>query len=362
MPAPWPASAHSVLHRGVLPTRRPPRSVSNDKAPAPNLPKKIDYALALRELTRSPATYQPARLPTAHKAKEDQRVIYCPYTDCDIPESRSSSEHIIALSLGGISGFEIPVDAEFNSELGSKLDGALANEFLFALSRTQYDARGHSGKEPMALIKHVSYGEARRPAQIQFHMKHGTKVRDARDGEFKGGVESFQIHTSLNIDLPIRFTAKVALAAAYFVYEDLFRENVDHRQLRDVMNLDPKDLDQSKSVAELGLEHLTLRYDSYLLEEPDDLDSEILWIRTFCASVRGSVVILMPGQGCLGVAVGVLGRYVGMVNVPADTTVFPSGIEYHWGHLIAVIDGKLKRCSWTDGLRQWAGVSVGANG
>ena len=34
------------------------------------------------------------------------------------------------MSLGGTNGLEIPVDSAFNSELGSKIDGALANEVL----------------------------------------------------------------------------------------------------------------------------------------------------------------------------------------------------------------------------------------
>ena len=50
------------------------------------------------------------------------RTVYCPYTDREIPESKSSSEHIIPLSLGGVNGFEIPVDATFNSTLGSEID------------------------------------------------------------------------------------------------------------------------------------------------------------------------------------------------------------------------------------------------
>ena len=29
------------------------------------------------------------------------RMVYCPYTDREIPESESSPEHIIPLSLGG---------------------------------------------------------------------------------------------------------------------------------------------------------------------------------------------------------------------------------------------------------------------
>ena len=103
-------------------------------------------------------------------------MIYCPYTDRDIPETQSSPEHIIPLSLGGINGLEISVDSAVNSQVGSKLDGALANEFVFALKRTKFDTRGHSGRKPTALIRKATYGEDRRPAQVHFHSKEGLKV------------------------------------------------------------------------------------------------------------------------------------------------------------------------------------------
>ncbi len=75
----------------------------------------------------------------------------------------------------------IPVDASFNSKVGAELDGALANEFIWALGRTKYDARGHSGKAPKATIHNASYGEDNRPAQVHFHSKHGLTVWDAID-------------------------------------------------------------------------------------------------------------------------------------------------------------------------------------
>ena len=282
-------------------------------------------------------------------------MIYCPYTDQDIPEVRASPEHIIPLSLGGVNGFEIPVDAAFNSKVGTALDGALANEFLFALRRTEFDTRGHSGKKPSAIIRNASYGDENRPAQAHFHRKDGLKVWDARDREFKEGVPSFQISTSLNIDLPYRFTSKVALAAGYFVYGDLFRRHVEHVQLRDVMKTDPSNLNLDRSPEELGLGHLTLRVDSYLREVCEESDPTLACLRSFCSRVKGSVVILMPGHNCFGVAVGILGQYVGMVNVPAITTTFPNQGQYRLGHVLAVIGKTLKRCSWADGLNQWAG-------
>ena len=91
-----------------------------------------------------------------------------------------------------------------------------------------------------------------------------------------------------------------------YVYGDLFRRHVDHRQLRDVMNIDPAKLDPKRR--QVDFEHLTLRADNYLYEAPSDPDTRILWLRMYCSSIRGSVVILMPGKDCFGVGVGLLGH------------------------------------------------------
>ena len=172
---------------------------------------------------------------------------------------------------------------------------------------------------------------------------------DVHDRELKKGSGPIQISTSLNIDLPMRFAAKVALAAGYYVYGDLFRQYVDHRQLRDVMNIDPAKLDLNKGPTELGLDHLTVRIDDYLHEAPSDPDSEILMLRIFCSWVKGSVVVLMPGRGCFCVGVGLLGYYLAMVNVPARTELFPNEGAYAWGHVVAITDKEFKRYSWVTG-------------
>ena len=276
-------------------------------------------------------------------------MVYCPYTNREIPESGTSREHIIPLSLGGVNGFEVAVDTTFNSKVGADIDGALANEFLIAMRRTEYDARGHSGKEPMATVR-ATYGEDARPAQVTFNKKKGMGLWDARDREAKKVPGEFHMSASLNIDLPIRFTAKGALAAGYYVYGNLFREHVDHHQLREVMHIDPATLDLDKGPAALGLEHLTLRGDTYLHEVPPEGDLLILCLRTFCSTVRGSVVVLMPGKDCFGVAVGILGQYLAMVNVPANADSFQNEGIFAWGHVVSVVNKKLNRCSLIDSL------------
>ena len=143
------------------------------------------------------------------------------------------------------------------------------------------------------------------------------------------------------------------MPAGYYVYGDLFRQYVVHRQLRDVMNIDPAKLDLNKGATELGLDHLTVLIDDYLHEAPSDPNSKTLMLRVFCSWINGSVVVLIPGPDYLAVGVGLMGRYLAMINVPAKTELFPNRDSYAWGHVLAIIDKKLKRYSWMDGLKQW---------
>lgn len=279
-------------------------------------------------------------------------MIYCPYTDLDILEERANIEHVIPLSLGGVDALAILVDAAFNSQAGSKLDGALANEFLFSLLRTESDARGHSGKKPYARIKQAHYGNDKRPAQANFHKEDGWSLYDVREREFKRGVSKSHISTQLNIDLPVRFTAKVALGAGYFTYGKLFRHCVDHRQLRDAMNIDPANLDPKISLDEQGLGHLTFQAESYLDEVSAESNPAHYFVRSFCSQANGSVVVLMPDRDFLAVAVGILGFFVGMIKVPAKTATFPNQENYFLGHVLEISGKNLKRYSWAEGLVQ----------
>ena len=225
-------------------------------------------------------------------------AIYCPYTNRDILVEESSLEHILPKSLGGSDDLRIRCDHSTNSRIGHEIEGPLAKEFLWVIRRGKHDARGHSKKLPTARIKNATYGPEKRLAQVDFGQ--GVRLWDVRDQEYKSGRGSISISTSMNIDLPVRLTAKVALAAGHYVYGDLFREYVDHCQLRYVMNLDPASLDLEKSRADLGIDHLTVRVDNWMNEASTDPDDEILWLRLFCSSICGSVVVLMPGQDCFG--------------------------------------------------------------
>ena len=273
-------------------------------------------------------------------------MIYCPYNDREIPRDQANSEHTISLTLGGVDGFELPVDAEANAHWGSALDGQFANEFVTSLHRTRFDARGYRGEEPKAIIKHARYGQDDRPAQVSLHSERGIKVRDSQDRQYKERVPKFKISTTLNINLPQRLTAKVAVAAGYFAYGAQFRLHVVHRQLRDLIHIDLADLDLNRDLSEQGLNCPALRVD-HCYRETDNVDLRV--IREFCSRRQGSVVILMPGYDCFTVALGILGGFVAMVSVPANTESFPRYGVFDMGPVLAIEDKKLKRYPWRCG-------------
>lgn len=258
------------------------------------------------------------------------------------------------LSLGGTNELTIDVDETFNSRLGSELDGALSNDFFVALRRSKFDARGHTRKEPWAVSKRASYSNKARPAQVHLHRKHGLQLWDTKDKVFVRNFATAQFNIRMNVHLPIRFTAKVALAAGYFVYGDRFRNQVDHEQLRNIMLADLAKTDRTDFTNTLDENRFTALVDDFLSETPSPKDWKLRCIRKFCDGVRGSVVVLIPSKERLLVSVGILGEYLALINVPADTEAFPNEGDYEWGHVLAVVDKRLLRCSWAEGLRQLA--------
>jgi hypothetical protein len=52
------------------------------------------------------------------------------------------------------------------------------------------------------------------------------------------------------------------------------------------------------------------------------------------------VLVFTPGPANLGIFGGVLGAYLGMLNVPADTTDFPRTGDHDLGHALVVTKGK----------------------
>lgn len=267
------------------------------------------------------------------------KLVYCPYSDREIPEAEASLEHIIPLSLGGDDRLTIRVDRQVNSQVGHDIDGPLANDFLLSQRRAQYDARGHSGKEPEFVVKKAYDADSGAPLQAIFGNRR-LRLRDPRTGlEVPlGGSITMSMRSNM-LDLPTMFVAKVFLSAGYLVYGDHFRQAVEHRHARLILrgpnNLSPAELEgnQARIFAPLY--------------GPENGQDEFFRIQEWiCESILGSVVVLAPTSTSLRVFVGVLGMYLGMVNVPADTSCFPRTGDFALGHACILSNGNVLRWSF----------------
>jgi hypothetical protein len=256
------------------------------------------------------------------------QTIYCPYIDRDIPLSESSPEHIIPLALGGLNGFTLPVSAIFNSKVGSEIDGALANDFLIISQRDEHGVKGHSGKHPEYVCRNASDAVTGEPLQVTLGQRHGLRICSSRDRrDVTGRGQKINLSVNMDVDVELRFVAKVALSAGYFFYGNVFRDHVKHEDLRLIMNRRPNEMGEA-------LENIEARYD-HRFREPETDEDRIRRVMVTCFGAH-SVVAMIPDSSSLSVVVGILGSYLGMLSVPADTRTFPNSDEYRWGRFIAL--------------------------
>jgi hypothetical protein len=66
-----------------------------------------------------------------------------------------------------------------------------------------------------------------------------------------------------------------------------------------------------------------------------------------------SVVALIPDSRSLSVVVGILGSYLGMLNVPADTRGFPNTDDFRWGHFMSWISRCPSQIRFGSSFTRW---------
>ncbi|WP_144770304.1 hypothetical protein [Herbaspirillum sp. SJZ099] len=241
------------------------------------------------------------------------------------------------------------MNAKFNAEVGSKVDGVLANDFLILSRRIALDARGHTKKKPIAISKKSTMGDQKSPVQVEFFSEDGLKVydpikrRNLTEEEVSG--KTFTSSFTLHRFSRLRFAAKVALATGYFVFGEWFRQNVAHDELRTLMNLDsspsPEDFEGFRIQV----------YDEFT--QPSEADQQqFVMDEAFCRIVKGSCVYFVPGPVNLGVTVGVLGEYLATLNIPAKTDEFPFSDENDLGHTVLLENGQMERISYRQFARR----------
>lgn len=276
---------------------------------------------------------------------------YCVYEDRELPATELSEEHIIPLALGGVDALVVRGSTRFNSDVGSELEGALANEFAMSLRRNEFDVRGHSGKRPVPTYKSGRIEELNLPVQVQLD-KRERKLRlySPQAGRFLEDHESagrqITFRTTIDPTVRLRFAAKVAIGAGYFAYGDKFVENARVDHLRALVRLDKEKMSDELKV----VDNLT-----------GDLSEQQKIVHALGKHVGVSSVVIMPSSNDITFIVTCLKEFCGLLRVSADTSELPNDGHYKWGHILAC-DGKLlRRGSLCHGLELLRNVAARAS-
>ena len=250
-----------------------------------------------------------------------------------------SSEHIVPLSLGGVNGFELPVSKEFNTSVGSQIDGLIGKQLPILARRTNFKVKGHSGKTPEMYFKNARLGNTDIPLQVKVSKDQGILARAPYLPDNTKDVTGEYIKLSTRIDLEVwlKYVAKVALSAGYFAYGEQFRDKVNTDNLRHIMN---------KSNQELIRDHSNMKVDAHgFCMEVNSPKTEIY--KGICKSLtKGSCVGIVPSDSSMSIFTGILGCYIGTISVEADTRCFKNEGPYYWGHFMWPLNGKLVRTSY----------------
>jgi len=262
-------------------------------------------------------------------------MTYCVYTDKETLDP--SPEHILPLSLGGHDDFVIDVDREFNNDIGSKVDGKLANDFIVLFDRDRAGAVGHSKKHPIPTVKNAKLTDGT-PVQVKFG-KDGLSIFDLREMKDieRSDSRTHQVQCNnieIDIDIDLMFVAKVALAAGYYAYGYDFVKNVRTDEFRKIMNLDKKNLPED------SLARVYPRF-----HEPEEGDDMFHILKMMTEIGNCSSVILAPSNENFGVAVSILGKFLGFISVPCKSSNLVNDGNYKYGHCIYIQNEQVKRFS-----------------
>ena len=273
--------------------------------------------------------------------------MYCIYTNTDIEASDSNEEHIIPLSLGGKNGFTIKVSKNINSDLGSKLDGALNKDFLINSIRRKKGYKGHSKTVPNFKVKATITGTNER-VEIRYNgtenYLYNPRTKKRFTEEEKRQVELNTIHP-FDKSIRIRFIAKVILGAGHFIYGNEFKECIDHESLRRIMNWNLLDVNNKVANIPVGL-----------TDEFSDVPADnIKWNRIFkimCNSLDCSSVIFIIGLNQIVGVVGIGGRYIGAINFKAEGDKLGYKEGPADGIVLAIQNNKIKKNSFHQVLKK----------
>ena len=267
---------------------------------------------------------------------------YCIYSGRHLPEDALSDEHAIPMSLGGGRSTLIRVSKKLNNELGTKIDGAIANDPLVQFGRRDADARGHSRKPVVPRWKGA------RPWQsgpidasperlnVDFPATGSPEIYDRRSG--KAVASNIFNRTALLVpnlqidsDARLKFCIKTLLGVGWKVFGPKLLSSINTGALRTCLGIKEAPLS----------EPVRLRYlDPFVA--PDE-HAYVKMIEQNLVRECATTILARENQTELEWSVSCVGHYVGSIVVQTNSRVLPAEIPDDGGLLLIAAPGTLKR-------------------
>jgi hypothetical protein len=270
--------------------------------------------------------------------------MYCIYSDTDVPSNLGNLDHVIPLSLGGANQFVVWSDMQKNSVIGSQVDGELAKDPLMSFALRNSGVKGHGKATHLPRWRHVTMDDGR-PLQVTLGTEKIT-VWDARakreleEAEVVGRQMTAQLRVRQHTAL--RFVAKVALGGGYFLYGDDFRNGVNCNHLREIVFLDVERSRQAGTLQNSGIKVCDRFHSDSFGSGPAVL------YRALCEGTQRSLFIAIPHDNAISFHVGIVGKYVGSMIIPAKTDTLPIDGVHDLGHAVVLGPGEMDRLSFRE--------------
>lgn len=172
---------------------------------------------------------------------------YCIYSGRHLPDAALSPEHVISKALGGNRWTVIRASRELNSKFGSAIDGAVANDIMVKFGRRDADARGHSGKKPVAVIEGARawkvgdpWGQGETRYRLEIPKSGSPTIFDTKNRVFLP--PTVLSHTGFIVPewttdhvARFKFTVKTLLGIGWKLFQTDLLAAVDADQLRSIL-------------------------------------------------------------------------------------------------------------------------------
>lgn len=220
-----------------------------------------------------------------------------------------------------------------------------------ALDRVKTGDKGHSNKEPIYTVQ--SRTEDGQPLVSTFTSKE-LKFFDPKKKEYVNFSGKLTMSTKMDLNLRLKFLAKVALAVGYFLFGKNIEEYTDCDALRMIIianNL--QELFEEHPDKFKGLKF----YDSF--HKIKDSDKTMIdMYKLYCQYIKKSNILWTYSKESIIVYVSLLGKFVDLINFKAkvDEIPYKYNDNYWLGHIMICDKNKLIRKSWRDAILEIAEV------